>query len=75
MKCELVWVVRNLGCHLERLSSSRESCGEEGGLQNAEGLTAGSTVCQAAGYYLWHGQESPVVTSPLIGSYALTTGS
>lgn len=72
MKCEVVWVVGNLGCHLERLSSSRERCGKEGSLQNAEGLTAGSAVCQAAGYYLWPGQESPVVTSLLTRSYALT---
>lgn len=72
MKCEVVWVVGNLGCHLERLSSSRERCGKEGSLQNAEGLTAGSAVGQAAGYYLWPGQESPVVTSLLTRSYALT---
>lgn len=60
----MVREVRKLGCHLERLSNSKERCGEEGSLQDGEGLAAGSAVQQAAGYYLWHGVGQEHLQSP-----------
>lgn len=49
-KSEVVREVRKLGQRLEKLSNSKERCGEEGSLQDGEGLAAGSAVQQAAGY-------------------------